>query len=111
MLTEITKYEYTQLVLAVYIFQRLLQIRTNTIMLSAFVFWTDFSIWNVSMYLLDVFSLSPGRKERSSRKEETKKDQRVKNKSKEQDSKFPATDGVNLEYFLSELSDDDNSSW
>ena len=24
---------------------------------------------------------------------------------------FPATDGVNLEYFLSEISDDDSSSW
>ena len=58
-----------------------------------------------------IFSLSPGKKEHSSRKEETKKDQKAKNKNKEQDSKFPATDGVNLEYFLSELSDDDNSSW
>ena len=32
-------------------------------------------------------------------------------KSNNQDSKFPATDGVNLEYFLTELSDDDSTSW
>ena len=34
-----------------------------------------------------------------------------KSKKYLQDSKFPATDGVSLEYFLSEISDDDSSSW
>ena len=80
----------------------------NTMLLSANVFSTPF-FQTVSMYL-DVFFHSPGKKAKQE-KEETKKDEKSKKKSKEQDSKFPATDGVNLEYFLSELSDDDNSSW
>ena len=29
----------------------------------------------------------------------------------EQSAKCPATDGVSLEYFLSELSDEDSNSW
>ena len=66
-------------------------------------------IFHMYQCILDVFLfLSPGKKEHS---EESKKEGKSKKKSKEQDSKFPATDGVNLEYFLSELSDDDNSSW
>ena len=39
------------------------------------------------------------------------KEKTKKAKKAQDSSKFPATDGVSLEYFLSELSDDDNSSW
>ena len=44
-------------------------------------------------------------------KEAKEPKERNKKAKKQQDSKFPATDGVSLEYFLSELSDEDNSSW
>ena len=48
----------------------------------------------------------------SSKKDENVTKEKTKKAKKVQDSsKFPATDGVSLEYFLSELSDDDNSSW
>ena len=45
------------------------------------------------------------------KKEAKEPKERNKKAKKQQDSKFPATDGVSLEYFLSELSDEDNSSW
>lgn len=46
----------------------------------------------------------------SSKHENSPRRQKEKAKKK-QDPKFPATDGVSLEYFLSELSDDDSTSW
>ena len=52
------------------------------------------------------FLISPSNKKRDDSNSENQKKKKTK-----QDSKFPATDGVNLEYFLTELSDDDSTSW
>lgn len=53
--------------------------------------------------IIFLFSQFSKKKESSSHAEKKSK--------KHQGSKFPATDGVSLEYFLSEISDDDSTSW
>lgn len=64
-----------------------------------------FFSFDVILYVFFFCQISNKKKDNSQQKKERNR------KSNNQDSKFPATDGVNLEYFLTELSDDDSTSW
>ena len=63
------------------------------------------------MFYIKFFVIFSPRQNSNKKKDNSQQKKERNRKSNNQDSKFPATDGVNLEYFLTELSDDDSTSW